>query len=154
MDGFIWIVLIGIAIWILSNSERSNGSSSNSSSTASNRYPETKASPQAPITPIAQYPRSSNVIKDGFQPDDQCSCGGSWIKRENRETGGRFFSCSRYPTCKNSRDQVLKARLGSQYSEIYCTRGHHKPTSGTIFDYQRGKDVCKKCVEKGYVALR
>lgn len=154
MEGVVWLVIIGVAIWLLSNSGNSDRSSSSRSS--STIYPDQskKTSVQTSVAPVDQYPRTPNIIKDGFQPDDRCSCGGTWVKRENRETGGQFFSCSRYPTCKNSRDQVLRARLGSQYSEIYCSNGHHRPTAGVIFDSQRGKDVCKKCVDKGYLVLR
>jgi len=154
MEGVVWLGIVGIAIWLLSNSGGSNNRSSNSSSSTIDSDQSKKPIVQTSVPSVRQYPRTPNIIKEGFQPDDRCSCGGTWVKRENRETGGRFFSCSRYPTCKNSRDQVLKARLGAQYSEIYCSNGHHKPTAGVVFDSQRGKDVCKKCVDKGYLVMR
>jgi len=154
MEGVVWLVIIGIAIWLLSNSGNSNNRSSNSSSSTIDLGQSKRATVQTSVPSVRQYPRTPNIINEGFQPDDRCSCGGTWVKRENRETGGRFFSCSRYPTCKNLRDQVLKARLGAKYSEIYCSNGHHKPTAGVIFDAQRGKDVCKRCVDKGYLVLR
>jgi ssDNA-binding Zn-finger/Zn-ribbon topoisomerase 1 len=154
MDGFAWLVVIGIAIWLLSNSGGSKGSSSSSRSSFPHSDSGATSSTPNTVRPATNSSRTSNVIRDGFQPDDRCSCGGTWVKRENRETGGRFFSCSRYPKCKNSREQVLKARLGERYHDIYCSHGHHKPTSGTVFDYGRGKEVCKKCVDKGYLVMR
>ena len=154
MDAFVWLLVIGIAVWLLSNSRSSNGFISNSPSKGGYSNDGLKRSSQVSAAPVNQYPRTANVMKEGFQPDDRCSCGGTWVKRKNSETGGRFFSCSRYPACKNSREKVLKARLGVQYSEIYCSRGHHKPTSGTILDPATGKSICKKCVDKGYLTLR
>ncbi len=154
MEGVVWLVIIGIVIWLLSNAGSSDSRGSDRSSSTIYSDQGIKPNVQISVPAARPYPRKPDIIDDGFQPDDRCSCGGTWVKKENRETGGRFFSCSRYPTCKNSRDQVLKARLGAQYSEIYCSHGHHKPTAGSFFDSQRGKDVCKKCVEKGYLVLR
>lgn len=153
MEGIVWLGVIGIVVWLWSNSGNSNNRGSNSSS--GTIYSGQSKGPivQTSAPSVRDYPRTSKIIKEGFQPDDRCSCGGTWVKRENRETGGRFFSCSNYPTCKNSREKVLKARLGAGYSEIYCSRGHHKPTFGTVWDAASGKLVCKKCVDKGYLNL-
>jgi len=153
MDGVTWLIVIAIAIWFLSNAGSSSDYKSSGTSRSSMSDDGLKARTQNSARTVSEHSGTSNVIKEGFQPEDRCSCGGNWIKRENRNTGGRFFSCSRYPSCKNSREQVLKARLGSEYDEIYCSRGHHKPTSGIVYDYKRGIAVCKKCVSKGYLAL-
>jgi hypothetical protein len=91
------------------------------------------------------------VSQKGFQPDDKCSCGGSWIKRENMSTGGRFFSCSRYPNCTKNRDQVLKERLGDRYRDFYCSRGHELDAFGTTTDPKSGREMCNRCIANGYV---
>lgn len=133
METWSWLIVVGIVFWAFSKDRPSE-------SQPRNREPSSHT--------------SGNVIKEGFQPNDRCTCGGSWIKRGNSETGGRFFSCSNYPRCKNSREKVLKERLGSKYNEIYCSRGHHKPTSGTVEDPRTGRALCQRCVDRGYVQLR
>jgi hypothetical protein len=91
------------------------------------------------------------VSKEGFQPKDRCSCGGTWVKVVNSENGGRFFRCSRYPRCRNGREEVLKKRLGSRYRDFYCSRGHELAVFGTTTHPRNGKEVCNRCIYKGYV---
>jgi hypothetical protein len=148
VEAFGLLIVIGILIWAFSPSKsqpKNRGYSPQSSKFSSISTPTNKTT---------TFQTSGNVIKDGFQPSDRCTCGGSWIKRGNSETGGRFFSCSNYPRCKNSREKVLKERLGSKYNEIYCSHGHHKPTSGTVEDPRTGRTLCQRCVDRGYVKLR
>ena len=73
------------------------------------------------------------------------------MKRTNSNTGGRFFACSRFPRCTNTREQELKNKLGDLYGEIYCPRGHHKPTVGVSINLYSGRESCQRCIEKGYV---
>jgi ssDNA-binding Zn-finger/Zn-ribbon topoisomerase 1 len=103
---------------------------------------------------LRALPQSDRRNTDsGFQPPDGCTCGGSWVRRENKETGGRFFACSRYPQCKKTRDQVLRARLGSRYPEMYCSKGHEKAHFGVVHHPLTGREFCRRCIEKGYVVL-
>ena len=140
MDGIGLLLVIGCAVWLLN---RSIGASE------SRPRGGAKLTPRA--SPVANQQNEFQVVKNGFQPTDRCSCGGSWIKRANVETGGRFFSCSNYPRCTKSRVQVLKERLGSQYSLYYCSRGHEKAHFGVEYDQKSGRQVCKRCIAKGYV---
>lgn len=100
-----------------------------------------------------KFPARAKAITSGFQPEDRCPCGGSWVKKENSQTGGRFFHCSRFPSCRLTRDEVIRKRMGSSYKDHYCPRGHHKESEGIVTDPATGKVLCKKCVDKGYVRL-
>lgn len=147
MEGLLILVVIVFLLGGFSSSTRSSSrrTSGYSSSSSGGSFASPHGSPN---------PRTSGVITDGFQPEDRCICGGKWLKRENNETGGRFFSCSNYPRCRYTRDQVLKIRLGAKYNDVYCSRGHHKPTSGTVVEVATGRVLCQKCVDKGYVTLK
>lgn len=73
----------------------------------------------------------------GFQPIDRCEkCGGSWIKHVNKENNGRFFGCSNYPRCKNTRDK--------QYAEKYCSNGHRRTPENTQVS-REGRRRCLIC---------
>jgi len=42
-------------------------------------------------------------------PPGRCKkCGGSWARRVNHQTGGRFWGCSNYPRCTNTYDAQAK----------------------------------------------
>ena len=42
-------------------------------------------------------------------PPGRCrECGGSWMRRVNHQTLGRFWGCSNYPRCTNTYDAQLK----------------------------------------------
>ena len=43
-------------------------------------------------------------------PPGRCrKCGGSWARRVNHQTGGRFWGCSNYPRCTNTYDRQFSA---------------------------------------------
>ncbi len=98
-----------------------------------------------------EKPSKAKAITSGFQPEDRCPCGGTWVKKKNSQTGGRFFHCSRFPSCRLTRDEVIRKRMGSSYKDRYCSRGHHKESVGTVTNPTTEKVLCKKCVDKGYV---
>lgn len=148
MEGLLILVVIIFLVSGLSSASRSTSGRSSTQLPP----PQTRVSGSAGNPPVTKS--SSGVITDGFQPEDRCICGGKWVKRENSSTGGRFFACSNYPRCRYTRDQVQKIRLGTRYNEVYCSRGHHKPTSGTVLEDSTGRVLCQKCVDNGYVTLR
>ena len=141
MEGLGILLAIGVAVWFFSKS----GEDSN--------HNLTRGGPSSSLFTKPSKEKSTKflAIQDGYQPSDRCSCGALWLKRRNSETGGSFFSCSRYPTCRKKRDEVLKQRLGSSYQLYYCSRGHEKVHFGVVYDHHLGKQVCKRCIEKGYV---
>lgn len=120
--------------------------------------PTTRSEPHiSRATPTSASPSTSSdftVSSSGFQPTDRCSCGGTWVKMENSLNGGRFFSCSQYPNCTNTRDKLIRERLGSRYRDFYCSRGHELAVFGTTTDPQTGREICDRCIEKGYVNLQ
>lgn len=134
------LFVVGCVVWLMNQS----GDSAQGRSSASPRA-------ASEVTRTINQQTDFKVVKSGFQPSDRCSCGGSWVKRANIETGGRFFSCSNYPRCTKSRMQVLKEQLGSRYSLYYCSRGHEKAHFGVEYDQKSGRQVCKRCIAKGYI---
>jgi ssDNA-binding Zn-finger/Zn-ribbon topoisomerase 1 len=167
----VWIllVIVGVLCWLVAKGSESatNGQSPRQkpppppppppikrppSQGESIRSPRPEVDRAAPTTNYASSDRGvAKSLSSGFQPSDRCSCGGSWVKRENSDTGGRFFSCSRYPKCRNTRDQVLRDKLGPRYGDLYCSRGHEKAHFGTVEDPRSGREICNRCIAKGYV---
>jgi ssDNA-binding Zn-finger/Zn-ribbon topoisomerase 1 len=93
------------------------------------------------------------VVDGAPQPSDHCPCGGTWIRRENSDTHGRFWGCSNYPRCENTRDEVMRARLGPYWQEIErpelakCSNGHPRTPQNTAYN-AAGYRVCLDC--KGF----
>jgi ssDNA-binding Zn-finger/Zn-ribbon topoisomerase 1 len=55
-------------------------------------------------------------------PDDRCNkCGKKWHQFENSETGQKFYGCSGWPNCRNSREMQLL--------EKFCGNGHRRTES-------------------------
>jgi hypothetical protein len=52
----------------------------------------------------ARKPRTGNGIQVEIG-DDKCWCGGKWVKRVNKTSYGKFYSCSRWPYCLNRPDR-------------------------------------------------
>ena len=153
------IYLVGLFIFIL---VLANSSSSKSSKSVPNSNlpkpdfqrsldtstPRVKPASQNGVdTPSSTSISGKEVTGDfvrstrGFIPCDKCSCGGTWIKHENRKTGGRFFGCSRYPACKNTRD---KQERMSRTQVRKCPNGH----VGTIWNTEYnvlGRQSCLDC---------
>ena len=155
MDGAGFLIIIAVALWLIS---RHSGHQSGTSRTQSPTRPTSPQGSSRTVPSVTSSSITSNsqfrVVTTGHQPSDRCICGGSWIKRENSDTGGRFFSCSRFPSCSYTRDQVERIRLGAKYKDFYCSHGHHKPSGGTVTDPVSGQLLCKKCLDKGYVHLK
>ena len=144
MEGLVLLLILGVVVLAIGGS----GSGKRTKS----QYPlNSSVASQPNSKSLSNKSSEFRVVAAGFQPTDRCSCGGSWVKRENTENGGRFFSCSRYPTCTRTRIEVLKERLGSRFSDFYCSRGHEKAHFGTTLDTRSGKSLCKRCIEKGYI---
>lgn len=144
MEGLVLLFIIGAIVLAISNS--------GSGKKYKSQYPLNSSIASHPNLKSRSNGSSEfRVVAGGFQPTDRCSCGGSWVKRENIKNGGRFFSCSRYPSCTRTRIEVLKERLGSRYSDVYCSRGHEKAFFGTTLDVRSGKSLCKRCIDRGYI---
>ena len=79
---------------------------------------------------------------EGFIPNDKCECGGEWVKHVNKTTGGRFFGCSRYPRCENTRDK--------QQAKNFCSNGHSRTNQNTAYnsDGSRRCLVCRPLVKE------
>ena len=89
--------------------------------------------PQGQPTPYStkgEFSRST----EGFIPSDRCDCGGQWVKHVNKTTGGRFFGCSRYPSCDNTRDK--------QQAKYFCSNGHPRTSQNT----QYNSDGSRRCL--------
>ena len=153
------IYLVGLFIFILviASSQSSKGSKSVSGSALPKPNiqlsvdipkPKVELAPQKSIeTPLSPFSTSKAVTGDferstrGFFPSDRCSCGGTWIKHENRKTGGRFFGCSRYPTCKNTRD---KQERQSRTQMRKCPNGHARTIWNSEYN-ELGRQNCLDC---------
>jgi very-short-patch-repair endonuclease len=65
--------------------------------------PATAASPRKPVT--ARQPPRKRVAKPSGRrvpvSGTRCKCGGRWVLRTGRY--GKFYGCSRYPRCRNTR---------------------------------------------------
>lgn len=142
MEGIGFIIVVGTVFWLVSNSDKTR----RPKSTISSRYTGTSSS-------SAISKKRSSAVRSEYQPEDRCTCGGRWIKKENSKTGGRFFSCSNYPNCKKTRDQVLRQTLGASYSIYFCSRGHEKAHVGSTTDPSTGRELCNRCLTNGYVTL-
>jgi hypothetical protein len=70
----------------------------------------------------------------GFIPWDKCECGGEWVKHVNKTNGGRFFGCSRYPRCSNTRDK--------QQAKSFCSNGHARTSRNTALN----SDGSRRCL--------
>lgn len=71
---------------------------------------------------------------EGFIPKDKCECGGQWVKHVNKSNGGRFFGCSRYPSCENTRDK--------QHAKNFCSNGHARTSQNTYYN----SDGSRRCL--------
>lgn len=102
------------------------------------------------VTPDSPATRSP-VVDRAPQPADGCPCGGRWTRRENGATGGRFWGCSNFPRCSNTRDEVMRDRYGTHWREIdrpeladRCSNGHVRTPSNTAYN-AAGHRVCIDC---------
>ena len=98
-------------------------------STNTNSSPGNKTS----FSTTGEFTRST----EGFIPKDKCECGGQWVKHVNKSNGGKFFGCSRYPTCENTRDK--------QQAKNFCSNGHARTSQNTDYnsDGSRRCLICK-----------
>ena len=93
----------------------------------------------------------SSVVRthEGYLPDDRCNkCGKSWNKFENIHNGGRFFACSGWPKCDNSREKQIR--------EKFCSNGHRRTSSNTAYTAsgQRRCLICRPFPEEVIASSR
>jgi hypothetical protein len=100
--------------------------------------PTPKTDPYA--NPLSSGEKSYSTTGDftrsteGYIPTDKCDCGGQWVKHVNKTTGGRFFGCSRYPSCDNTRDK--------QQVKNFCSNGHARTSQNTGYN----TDGSRRCL--------
>ena len=138
MDGiFGLIIVIGIFFYFFAKGSESDSKSTSSTYTKtfqspsnSSSLPDTSAGDKTSYSTTGEFIRST----EGFIPTDKCECGGNWVKHVNKKTGGRFFGCSRYPSCDNTRDK--------QKAKKFCSNGH--PRTGQNTEYNT--DGSRRCL--------
>ena len=148
-----WIIVAVVVFLLMASGSSSWGSRvSRSSTSASMRRPTppTGASSATPAVTGSEYPRTTPVLDGAPQPEDDCPCGGRWIRRENSDTNGRFWLCSNYPRCTNTRDKVMRDRHGPYWREVLkpelarCRNGHPRTPSNTSYN-NAGQRICSDC---------
>ena len=124
-------IKIALAAPVKSSSQDLRSTPTSSQKTSSNPNPPTVK--QSAFTTTGEFTRST----EGFIPSDKCECGGTWVKHVNKTTGGRFFGCSRYPSCENTRDK--------QQAQKYCSNGHARNSQNMAYnsDGSRRCLICK-----------
>ena len=144
MEGFVGgILLLAVLAYFLNKGLDSNSKTKPINSDL--RPPDTPVypnpSPPRPKTSPTSGNESANSntggftrSAEGFIPSDKCECGGRWVKYVNQSTGGRFFGCSRYPNCDNTRD--------AQQAKYFCSNGHKRTSENT--DYN--SDGSRRCL--------
>lgn len=117
----------------------SSGNPPPRSSTGATTAPGAQSSSSTPESPFV---RSTT----GFIPRDRCQCGGSWVKHVNSVTGGRFFGCSNYPRCTNTRDRQERLLNGPPPLDLdrFCKNGHTRTFENTYID-PTGHRSCREC---------
>ena len=116
-----------------------SNSSTPTTKVSGNSNPSQKQKPTSSTT--GEFSRST----EGFIPTDNCECGGQWVKHVNRNTGGRFFGCSRYPACDNTRDK--------QQAKNFCSNGHARTSQNTAYNTD-GSRRCLICRPLSKVVVR
>lgn len=138
------VVVLLIIYFALKDSSSKTKSSSSSKWTSnppnanSNPLRETSSSQSSSRVSTGQFVKTT----DGFMPEDNCeNCGGNWTKYSNRTTGGKFFGCSNYPKCDNTRDR--------QQAKNFCSHGHRRTSSNTAYnsDGSRRCLICRPIAE-------
>ena len=140
MNGaFLLLVPVGVLVYLYTKGSESTSRSktsteSNFSSTFinTNIYSNPSPSQKNSYSTTGEFARST----EGFIPTDKCECGGQWVKHVNKTTGGRFFGCSRYPSCDNTRDK--------QQAKNFCSNGHARTSQNTAYNAD-GSRRCLVC---------
>ena len=147
-----WIVVaVVVAFLLIGNANSSSGSRRSPRSAPSRPLSSpprfsSSASASSAETDLTRHP----VLDGALHPADRCTCGGTWIRHENSETRGRFWGCSNFPRCSNTRDDVMRSRYGPYWKEIErpelakCSHGHPRTTQNTAHD-AAGHRVCLDC---------
>lgn len=138
MDGIFGIfIVIGILVYFFAKGSESGSKSTSytyskapSSPSNSSSLADTSAGYKTSYRTTGEFVRST----EGFIPVDKCECGGQWVKHVNKKTGGRFFGCSRFPSCDNTRDK--------QQAKKFCSNGH--PRTGLTTEYNT--DGSRRCL--------
>lgn len=110
MNSILPLLIVGGLVWLFAS-----GASKTRSSGAAASRPWSNSSYRSDVATPAQSRRQStntssirnpNPYDDSPAPLDSCRCGGTWIRKVNAATGGRFWGCSRFPACKNTREST------------------------------------------------
>jgi ssDNA-binding Zn-finger/Zn-ribbon topoisomerase 1 len=127
-------ILVVIAYFLMKGSENSSKTKTtiklNLEPPKTSTFTNPSQSNKPPYSTTGEFTRST----EGFIPTDKCECGGQWVKHVNKTTGGRFFGCSRYPSCDNSREK--------QQAKNFCSNGHARTSQNT--DYNA--DGSRRCL--------
>lgn len=127
MFGF--FLVLGILFYLYSNGKHYDSKSEN--------YSNSDSLPRA--NPTINYSSQSTTGEfvrstEGYIPTDRCRCGGKWVKYVNKVNGGRFFGCSRYPQCENTRER--------QIADNFCVNGHKRTVENTSYN----ADGSRRCL--------
>lgn len=120
--GTLFIIVV-IAYFLMKGSD-------STSKTKTSTFTNPSSGNKLPNSTTGEFTRST----EGFIPTDKCECGGQWVKHVNKATGGRFFGCSRYPSCDNSRDK--------QQAKHFCSNGHARTGQNTGYN----ADGSRRCL--------
>lgn len=104
------VVYLLIGWWVIAKLRKSRGKDVPKSSTVRPDTAKPPASPPRPSNPTALPPVKPASIRSASTPlstpssaTAACSCGGREVVRRNGKTGQRFVGCSRYPSCRKTR---------------------------------------------------
>ena len=92
------------------------------------------------LTKEMQAPASALAGNSTFKPteDPLCpECGGSMALRTNRQSGNKFWGCTKYPNCKGTRDENGLSR--EEREEQRLKRESYNQDSG--FSFNRKRDI-------------
>jgi ssDNA-binding Zn-finger/Zn-ribbon topoisomerase 1 len=139
------VVVVLLIIYFAIKDSNGNKKSASSSkwissppNSSSNSFRKTSTSQNSSHVSTGHFARTT----EGFIPEDNCEiCGSEWIKYSNRTTGGKFFGCSNYPKCDNTRDK--------QRTKNFCSHGHKRTTANTAYnsDGSRRCLICRPIAE-------
>ena len=132
VDGLpVLLLILGILAYFFSKGAENSSKTQNymKSDSLSSAKPTVN---YAPRSTTGEFARST----EGLIPVDRCECGGEWVKHVNKINGGRFFGCSRYPQCKNTREK--------QMAKNFCGNGHKRTVDNTSYNAD-GSRRCLVC---------
>jgi hypothetical protein len=137
MEVLVFVLIVGLLVMLTSKPQRPStppqlsrnsflgSDTQNSRDKRSSVIPHEESRQQIPdgeAKGSSDFSRST----EGYIPDDRCErCGREWVKLENSQNGGRFFTCSGWPKCDNTRERQIR--------EKYCSNGHRRTSANTTY---------------------